>query len=133
MEASAERTRGVAQLTVAAQLDSAPVADRRSDELASISEVGGSAATVGGRVTVTAAAASAQIVERGRRRKRWGGQFRRDWFRSPNSATVRQCWRRGHQRQSCRNDREEQHGFAYVVSASARHQLKSHAKVACQH
>ena len=25
------------------------------------------------------------------------------------------------------------YGFAYVVSASACHQLKSHAKVACQH
>jgi hypothetical protein len=133
IEASAERTRGVAELIVAAQLSPAPVADRQSVEVTLVSEVGRPATSVRGRVTVTAAAASAQIVERGRLRKRWGGQFRWDRLRSPYSATVRQCWRRGHERQSCRNDREEQHGFAYVVSASARHQLKSHAKVACQH
>ena len=133
IEASAERTRVVAELIVAAQLYPAPVADRQSVELASVSEVGRPATPVRGRVTVTAAAASAQIIERRRLRKRWGGQFRWDRLRSPYSATVRQCRRRGHQGQGWCNDHEAQHGFAYVVSASARHQLKSYAKVACQH
>jgi hypothetical protein len=61
IEASAERTRGVAELIVAAQLSPAPVADRQSVEVTLVSEVGRPATSVRGRVTVTAAAASATL------------------------------------------------------------------------
>jgi hypothetical protein len=59
-EASGEPTRGRIDRRRAV-----PVADRQSVELASVSEVGWPATPVRARVPATAAAASAQIVERG--------------------------------------------------------------------